>query len=378
MNINMYDPTRDYNEHQEEYIQAITQVLEKGNYINGQQVNELEEVLAKYYKCKYCIVTSSGTDALLVSLLALDISYGDEVITTPFTWISTSEVIALIGAKPVFVDIDENTFNINPNLIEEKINSRTKAILGVSMFGQMADYIKINQIAKKYNLPVIDDAAQSFGAKFNDQMSSYYNKIVCTSFFPTKVMGGFGDGGAIFTNDKELAHKIKSIRNHGQVSTLNKFNHQYIGTNSRLDTIKAALLLVKFKYLPNSIERRKRIANYYNQRLNKCKLIKCPKVKDNYKHIWANYTIIVPSKEIRDTILNKMKEVGINLSIFYPKPLHLQPCFEYLGYGINSFPVCEKICNQVISLPCYPELTRIEQDYIINKLLYFINYQMNI
>lgn len=371
MNINMYDPTRDYNGHKDEYMKAITQVMEMGDYINGQPVRELEEQLATYSKCKYCVTTSSGTDALLVSLLALDISYGDEVITTPFTWISTAEVIALIGAKPVFIDIDKDTFNINPNLIEEKINCKTKAILGVSMFGQMADYIKINKIAKKYDIPVIDDAAQSFGTTLNNQMSPYYNKIVCTSFFPTKVMGGFGDGGAILTNDKELAHKMKSIRNHGQ--SLNKFNHQYIGTNSRLDTIKAALLLVKLKYLPNSIERRKEVAKYYNKKLGGYKSIQCPTIRKGYESVYANYTIIVPSKEIRDTILNKMKEVGINLSIFYPKSLHLQPCFKYLGYDEGSFPIVQDICSRVISLPCYPELSRVEQDYIINKLFFNLN-----
>lgn len=356
--------------------------METGNYINGKQVGELEEELATYSKCKYCVAVSSGTDALLVALLALGISNGDEVLTTPFTWISTSEVIALIGAIPVFVDIDEETFNINPDLIEEKINDRTKAILTVSMFGQMANYIKINDIAKKYNLPVIDDAAQSFSATIDDKMSPYYNTVTCTSFFPTKIVGGFGDGGAILTNNKELVQKMKSIRNHGQSlmkdKTLNKFNHQYIGTNSRLDTMKAALLQVKLKYLPKSIEKRKEIANYYNRKLLGCQTIKCPVIKKGYTSVWANYTITVPSKEIRDTILNKMKEVDINLSIFYPKPLHLQPCFKYLGYGIGDFQVSEKICDRVISLPCYPELTRLEQDYIINKLLYSINYQMNI
>jgi UDP-2-acetamido-2-deoxy-ribo-hexuluronate aminotransferase len=216
MKINMYDPTRDYNEHQEEYMEAIQRVMERGDYINGKQVGELEEQLATYSKCKYCVAVSSGTDALLVALLALGISNGDEVLTTPFTWISTSEVIALIGAIPVFVDIDEETFNINPDLIEEKINDKTKAILAVSMFGQMADYIKINDIAKKYNLPVIDDAAQSFSATIDDKMSPYYNTVTCTSFFPTKIIGGFGDGGAILTNNKELVQKMKSIRNHGQ------------------------------------------------------------------------------------------------------------------------------------------------------------------
>ncbi len=370
MNINMYDPTRDYNEHKDEYMEAITKVMERGDYINGQEVGELEEVITKYYGCKYCVATSSGTDALLVSLLALGIGYGDEVITTPFTWISTSEIISLIGAKPIFVDIDENTFNINPDLIEEKINDKTKAIIGVSMFGQMADYIKINQIAKKYNIPVIDDAAQSFGATLNDKMSPFYNTITCTSFFPTKIVGGFGDGGAALTNDKMLANKMRAIRNHGQNA---KFNHQYIGANSRLDTIKASLLLVKLKYLTNGIQRRKEIAKYYNKKLSKCKLIKCPIVKEGYESIWANYTIILSSKAISDNVFEKMKNIGIKLSIFYPRPLHLQPCFEYLGYTKGSFPIAENMCDLALSLPCYPELSYEEQNHIINKLLYFIN-----
>lgn len=373
----MYDPTRDYNEHKDEYMEAITRVMERGDYINGKEVGELEEILAEDYGCKYCVTVSSGTDALLVSLLALDIGYGDEVITTPFTWISSSEVISLIGAKPVFVDIDENTFNINPDLIEEKINDKTKAILGVSMFGQMANYIKINQIAKKYGVPVIDDAAQSFGATLNGKMSPHYNRIMCTSFFPTKVLGGFGDGGAILTNDEMLGRKMRGLRNHGQTSvstevlTKNKFNHQYIGTNSRLDTIKASLLLIKLKYLPNSIERRREIAKYYNEKLDGYKSIQCPITNEG--HVYANYTIVLRTKEIRDDIFNKMKDVGINLSIFYPKPLHLQSCFKYLGYSKNSFPIAKDICDRVISLPCYPELNGLEQDYIINHLLKYLN-----
>jgi UDP-2-acetamido-2-deoxy-ribo-hexuluronate aminotransferase len=367
-------------------MKAITNVLERGDYINGKDIDELEERLARYSDTNYCIATSSGTDALLIALLTLDIGPNDEVITSPYTWISTSEVISLIGAKPVFVDIDEDTFNINPNLIEEKINDRTKAILGVSMFGQMADYETICQISMKYGIPVIDDSAQSFGSTLHGRMSPYYNSIVCTSFFPTKVLGGFGDGGAILTCDEALANKMRAIRNHGKVETkvstegemvvstepLTKFNHQYIGTNSRMDTIKASLLKVKLERLPEYIVKRKEIARYYSRMLSTCRLIKCPKVKDGYDSVWAIYTIVLPSKKIRDYVFDKMKSAGVNLSIFYPKPLHLQPCFEYLGYAKNDFPISEKICDLVLSLPCYPELNDKEQNYIVNKLLHFV------
>lgn len=362
--LNMYDPTRDHENHKNEYNSAINNVLQHGIYINGPEVKQLEKQLASYIGVKHCITVGNGTDALQIALLALDVKPGDEVITVAHTWISTAEVISIINAIPVFVDIENTTFNIDISKIEEKITSKTKAIMPVSLYGHMPNYDSINKLAKKYNLPVIEDGAQSFGASLNGKKSCSMTTIGCTSFFPSKPLGCYGDGGACFTNDDELAVKIRAIKNHGGTK---RFHHTYIGMNSRLDTLQASVLLVKFKNFEICLKNRNYSANFYNTNLKELdtnEIIKLPKILDNYEHAWAQYAIIMPNKTIRDNAVEKLKENGINVSIFYPVPLYHQECFKYLGYDIGALLTTEYVCNTVINLPCYGEQTKEELKYI--------------
>lgn len=374
LKINMYDPTREYNEHKNDIDNAMSKVLNHGRFINGPEVSELEEQLAKYVNVKYCITVNSGTDAILVSLMAYDVSKDDEIITVAHTWISCSETIALLKAKPVFVDIEDETFNIDPNKIESKITNKTKGILVVNLYGHLANYDAINEIAQKHNLFIIEDGAQSFGASYHNKKSCSFGDIGITSFFPTKPLGCYGDGGACFTNDVNLANKIRAIKNHGG---LKRFCHNYIGINSRLDTIQASILLTKLKYLDKDLIKRNNVADYYIKNLQNEKSIKLPVklpiTRKGYYHVWGQFSILTKSKEIRDNILKSMKESGINLSIYYPMPLHHQKCFEYLNYPKGSLPVTEKVCDTIINLPCYAYLTLNEQDYIINEFKKLIN-----
>lgn len=362
--INMYDPKRDYNNHKHDYNTSIANVLESGMFINGQPVKDLERELEKYTASKHCISVSSGTDALLVGLLASGVKAGDEVITVAHTWISTAEVISLIGAIPVFVDIEDDTFNININLIEDKITDKTKVIMPVNLYGQMPDYAKINAIAEKHNLIVIEDGAQSFGAEQNDVKSCAVTRIGCTSFFPSKPLGCYGDGGACFTNDDALAMKMRAIKNHGGVK---RFFHDYIGINGRLDTIQASILLIKLKNFDDCLKKRNIIANYYNDNLKDIGL-KLPRTSPNNYHVWAQYSITVDSQEKRDIIVEQLKENNIRVAIFYPKPLHYQNCFSYLGYGMGDLPVTERVCSTIFNLPCYGELSLDEAKYIVDTL----------
>ena len=359
----MYDPKRDYNKHKEKYLKKIETVLSNGNFINGGEVKELEEKLREYTGSKYCITVGNGTDALQIALMALDIGINDEIITVSYTWISTSEVISLLRATPVFVDIKENTFCIDEEKIEAAITERTKAIMPVSLFGNMPDYDLINKVANKYKLPVIEDAAQSFGSEYKGKKSCNLTTIGCTSFFPTKPLGCYGDGGAIFTNDDDLAIKIRAIKNHGGKK---RFHHSYIGVNSRLDTIQAAVLQVKFNNFPKCLKNRIRVAKYYSDKLKDIDGIKIPKIYKNNKSAWAQYSVLVESKEIRDYMVKNLKENGINVAIFYPMVLHNQECFLYLGYKNGDLPVSESVANRILNLPCYAELRDEELKKIIN------------
>jgi len=354
--IPMFSPIPDYKIHEKEYDDAIKEVLSKGNFINGQQIKTLESKLATYIGTKHCIATSSGTDALLISLMALDIRPGDEIITTPFTWISSSEIILLLQAKPVFVDIDPKSYNLNPLDIEKKITKKTRAILPVNLYGQCADYSAINAIAGKYGIPVVEDGAQSFGAIYQGKKSCSLGTIGCTSFFPTKVLGCYGDGGACFTNDDILASKMRAIRNHGGQK---RQNHEMVGINGRLDTIQASILLVKFKYLEGYIKRRNEIAQKYNTVLpDSMKPYFTDSESDTDKlnrHVYGQYTIRLKSEEERDHVRNILKENGISSSVFYEKSLHEQDIFIKM-LGKQTFPESEKASKTVLSIPCYPEL----------------------
>ena len=345
-----------------EIEEAILKVARNCNFIMGNEVQELEKSLQNFTGAKYAVSCSNGTDALLLAMMALDIKPGDEVITTPFTFIATAETIAFLGATPVFVDIDEKTYNINPDLIEEKITSKTKAIIPVSLYGQPANMDKINKIAKKHNLKVIIDGAQSFGSTYNGIMDSALADISTTSFFPAKPLGCYGDGGAVFTNDEEISNKIKSLRLHGQSK---RYYHKYIGMGGRLDTIQAAVLNVKLKYYSKDLALRQEVASKYMKALeNKSNLI-LPYVDEKAVSAWAQYSIRVKN---RDEVQEKLKIVGIPTAVHYPMPLHLQECFKYLGYKKDDFPISEIVSEEIMSLPMNPYVIDEEIEYIEENL----------
>jgi len=341
--------------------QRIQAVLNHGQYIMGPELTELETQLAEFVGVKHAIGVADGTTALLVALMALGIKAGDEVITTPFTFIATGEMIALLGAKPVFVDIDPQTYNIDVNKIESAITSKTKAIMPVSLYGLCADFDAINAIAAKYNLPVIEDGAQSFGATYKGQKSCGLTTIGCTSFFPSKPLGCYGDGGACFTNDDELAKKMREIRVHGQDR---RYHHPVIGLNGRLDTIQAAILLAKLAVFPQEIEQRAQLGARYSQLL--ADKARTPIVPEGYDSVYAQYTLQV---EGRESLVAALQAQGIPTAVHYPIPLHLQPAFANLGLGEGAFPVAEAAAKRVMSLPMYPDLSMADQDKVVAELM---------
>jgi len=338
----------------------IQKILNKSNYILGEEVAILEKELENFTGAKYAIACSSGTDALLLALMAIDIQCGDEIITTPFTWISTAEMIALLKATPVFVDIEPDTYNIDANLIEAAITKKTKAIMPVSLYGQPADMDVIQVIANRHNLKVIIDGAQSFGSTYNNKTDSNLGDISTTSFFPSKPFGCYGDGGAVFTNNLNYAQKIKQLRVHGQNK---RYHHQYIGIGGRLDTIQAGILLAKLPYFKKELMDRQKVANQYTDGLSN--IIQTPVIKPNRSSAWAQYTLRVKN---RDALQIKLKDNGIPTSVFYPIPLHLQECFQYLNYKKESLPLSEKASSDVISIPMNPFLTDDDIDYVICKI----------
>jgi len=352
-----------YQLYKEEIDQAIHSVLDKSNYIMGNEVTDLEDNLQKFTGAKHAITCSSGTDALLLAMMALDIKPDDEIITTPFTFIATAETIAFLGAKPVFVDIDEKTYNIDTTKIEEKITPKTKAIIPVSLYGQPADMDAIEAIANKHNLKVIVDGAQSFGSTFNGKRDSNLGDISTTSFFPAKPLGCFGDGGAVFTNDDELATKIKSLRVHGQSK---RYHHKYIGMGGRMDTIQCAIVDVKLKHYQKDLALRQEVARKYSEELRvKSEELVLPFVDERATSAWAQYSVRVQN---RDEVQAKLKEKGIPTAVHYPMPLHLQECFSYLGYKKGDFPIAERVSNEIMSLPMNPYLSDDEISYIANNL----------
>lgn len=355
------DLKKQYEIHKNEIDEAIHEVLDEGQYIQGRQVVELERMLADYVGSRHCIGVSSGTCSLHVALLALGIGHGDEVITVPFTWISSAEVVKLAGATPVFVDIEEDSYNIDVEKMEEAITSRTKAIIAVNLFGQMANFVEINRIAERYGIAVIEDAAQSFGAEQHGRRSCSAGTIGSTSFFPAKALGCYGDGGALFCDDDALAYSMRAIRTHGGVK---RHEHTHLGMNARLDTLQAAILKVKLKYFPQELEERIRIGTRYSVLLRDNCIV--PKIMEGNNYTYAYYTI---RTEFRDDVERALKEASIPCGIYYPKCLHEQPVFTDLGYKRGNFPVAEKAAREVISLPMHPWLTEKEQDKIVEVVL---------
>jgi UDP-2-acetamido-2-deoxy-ribo-hexuluronate aminotransferase len=349
-----------YQKYKSEIDASIHGVLKKSNYIMGEEIKQLEAELSTFTGAKYAITCSNGTDALLLALMAMDIQPGDEIITTPFTFISTAETITSMKAKPIFVDIEADTFNIDAGLIEAAITDKTKAIMPVSLFGQPADMNAIKAIADKYNLKVIIDGAQSFGATYNGKTDSNLGDISTTSFFPSKPLGCYGDGGAVFTNNNEYAEKIKMIRVHGQNK---RYHYKYIGMGGRLDTIQAAILLAKLPYYKKELGERERVAKSYTNTLTGN--LTLPIIKSNRTSVWAQYTVKVNN---RDEVQKKLQDDGIPTAIYYPVSLHLQECFRYLNYKENDFPVAEEASNCVLSLPMNAYLTDDNISYITKTL----------
>jgi len=350
-----------YEKFEKEIQEEINDTLRSCNFIGGEKITCLEESLSSFCGAKYALACSSGTDALLLALMAIDIKPNDEVITTTFSFWATAEVIAFLGAKPVFVDIKEEDYNINESKIEEKITAKTKAIIAVSLYGQTPDFDKINEIAKKYNLVVIEDAAQSFGATYKGVRSCNLTHIGATSFFPAKPLGCYGDGGAVFTNNEKLALKIRSLLNHGQSK---RYEHKYVGLNARLDALQAGILNVKLKYFEDEIKKRQEIAKIYTQNL-KDKVI-TPKIKPDCTSVYAQYSIRVKN---RQEVIQKLTDIGIPTAIHYPGSLHKQEAFNYLKEDSKNYPIAEMVSQEILSLPFSPYLSSKDQERVIIELL---------
>jgi UDP-2-acetamido-2-deoxy-ribo-hexuluronate aminotransferase len=354
--VPMIDLKRQFQEIKEEIFQVMTEIFGSGQYILGPRVSEFEKKIADYHGVSEAVGVASGTDAIHLSINAFGIGEGDEVITTPFTFFATVEAILYSGAMPVFVDVDAETFNIDTSQIETKITDKTKAILPVHLFGQMADMQEISKLAKKYGLKVIEDCAQSFGANLNGKKAGSFGDAGCFSFYPSKNLGGYGDGGIITINDSMIADKVRKLRNHGSRSS---YIHEDIGFNSRLDEIQAGVLLVKFKYIDKyNLARRQKAALYTVLLSDK---VRCPVEKKGAYHVFHQYTI---RNDKRDEIKKRLRDKGISSVVYYPVPLHLQEALRFLGYKEGDFPVAEKSAKEVLSLPIYPEI----EEPVIEKI----------
>ncbi len=355
----------------------INAVLDHGKYIMGPEVQELEEKLAEFTGCKYCVTCSSGTDALLLALMAYNIGPGDAIFTTPFTFIATAEVISLLGATPIFVDINQQTFNLDPEKLKKAIydynagqqitpkipkNLKPKGIIPVDLFGLPADYDAINSIAQDHNMFVIEDAAQSFGASYKGKMAGNLTDIATTSFFPAKPLGCYGDGGAIFSNDENITNKLMSLRVHGKGS--DKYDNVRIGINGRLDTIQAAILLAKLEVFAPEIEQRQRIAQRYSEGLMGS--VTVPAIPDGCKSAWAQYSVLSNQKQM---LIEKLKQNQVPTAVYYPKPLHLQSAFSYLGFEMGDMPISEEVSEKIFSLPMHPYLAKEDQDSIVQTII---------
>jgi UDP-2-acetamido-2-deoxy-ribo-hexuluronate aminotransferase len=341
----------------------IQGVLDHGQYIMGPEIAELEERLAAYVGSRHCIGVASGTDALLIAMMALDVKAGDEIVTTPFTFIATGEMIALLGAVPVFVDIDPRTYNLVPEQVEAAITSRTRAIMPVSLYGQCAEFDTLNAIGARHGVAVIEDAAQSFGATYRGRKSCALSTIGCTSFFPSKPLGCYGDGGACFTGDDDLAKLMREIRVHGQDR---RYHHPVIGTNGRLDTLQAAVLLGKLDTFADEVTARERLGARYSALIaERCPAVVAPYVEPHNTSVYAQYTVQV---DARERVIEALREHGIPTAVHYPVPLHRQPAFAGLGLSAGTFPVAEAAAARVMSLPMHPFLADGDQARVVAAL----------
>ena len=375
MKVPFFDLTAQFKSIEDEIKSALDEVFKSQQFILGPQVQALEEKISQYCRTRYAIGVASGSDALLLSLMAVGIGMGDEVLLSPFTFFATAGSVSRLGAVPVFVDIDLETYNIDPSKIEEKITSKTKAIIPVHLFGQCADMDPLHQIAKAKKLLVIEDAAQALGAEYKPTAGSEGRRagqigdLGCFSFYPTKNLGAFGDAGMVVTNNPDLAEKIRLLRVHGSQP---KYFHKTIGINSRLDTLQAAILLVKFKYLEKwTIERQKKAGHYrllFKDLLSTVKDLTLPAIQYQNRHIFHQYVIRVPE---RDRLKKFLAEEGIGTDIYYPVSLHLQKCYSFLKYHRGDLPNSEKASEEVLALPIYPELTENEQTMVTDRIKAF-------
>lgn len=352
---------------QDEVREALESVFRRQQFILGPEVAELEREVARISHTVHGVGVASGSDALLLSLMSLDIGPGDEIITSPYTFFATAGSLARLHAKPIFVDIDPQSYNIDPHLIEQAITKRTKAILPTHLFGQCADMDPILETGRKHGLAIIEDAAQAIGATYRGKLAGSMGDFGCLSFFPSKNLGGFGDGGMVLSNDSSLAKKIRTLRVHGSSP---KYFHKMIGINSRLDTVQAAVLLVKLRHLSHWTKKRCRNAAYYDDVFRGIPKLTPPSVSDGNSSVYNQYIIRVPS---RDKLVEHLKEKGIGTEIYYPVPLHLQDCFSYLGYKTGDFPESERAAQETLALPIYPELTKTQLQYVSTTILGFLS-----
>jgi len=370
MKVDFYTSTREYNDKKQEFNNAVLGVMQRGISMLGAEVTDFEKAVQKFTGAKYAIGVASGTDALVIAADILGFKDGKEVITSPFTFLASTSCIVKHRAKPVFVDIDEDTFSIDARKIEEKITKDTKGIIPIHLFSQMGDMDKIMDIANAHNLRVLEDSAESFGMRWKGNRLDYRHAgtigdFGVFSFFPTKTLGAYGDAGMIVTNDEELARITKMYRVHGASK---KYHYDYIGYNSRLDSIQAAILQVKIKYINEAIQKREHIAKLYIDRLDGCEFIKIPRIKGNQKPVYYVFNVLA---QRRDELSKYLKASGIGNSIYYPIALHLQKCFEYLEYKKGDFPVAERIAENIIALPLYPEITEEEVEFVCGTIKKF-------
>ncbi len=363
--VPLLDLKAQYREIREELTQAVLEVLESQRFIFGPEVEALEKEVAAFCGAPHAVGVSSGTDALLVTLMALGVGPGDEVVTSPFTFFATAGSIHRLGARPVFVDIRPETFNLDPDLLEGALTERTKAVLPVHLFGQCAEIDRIREITDPRGIPVVEDAAQAIGAAWKGKKAGTLGKGGCFSFFPSKNLGGIGDGGMVVTTDEELARKVRLLRHHGQVDA---YRHGFVGGNFRLDALQAAALRVKLRRLRDWSRARADHAAWYVRALEREGLLDHlapPYVAAEAEHVYNQFTL---RARRRDALMEHLKKEGIGHAVYYPLPLHLQPCFAYLGYKEGDFPVAERASREVISLPVYPELTRSQMERVVDVL----------
>jgi len=365
--IPQLDLKAEYSEIKNQVKKRVQRFFESGRYILGQEVEEFEKNFTKFIGTKYAVGVASGTDAILLSLMAHNVKLGDEIITTPFTFIATATSIARLGTRPVFVDIESDTYNINPNLIKKKITSKTRGIVVVHLYGNPCRMDEIQSIAKKNNLFVIEDCAQACGSTYHNQKVGTLGHAGAFSFYPTKTLGAAGDAGIVTTDDKKIYEKIRSLRHHGDDGRHHAYNHIFIGINSRLDEVQAAVLNVKLKFLLKWNKARCNAANIYDQLISKISGIQIPVQTPNSRSVFHQYVIRIQYGK-RDQLLTRLREKGIQASIYYPVPLHLQPCFGYLGYRKGDFPTSERVSNEVLSLPIYPQIKSTQQERVVALL----------